>query len=126
MWDVDGTLLDSSHVVPAAFVEAVAELGGPALDTREVVAAHALGVPEAMLTHLLRRPLAEGEADAYYRRLEGAVVHPYPHVASTLEALRARGHRIAVFTGAAVRGARTLLRSAGLEVGLLHQVDGGS
>ena len=119
VWDMDGTLVDSSRVVPAAFVEAVAELGGPAVDVHEVVAAYSLGVPEAVLTHLLGRPLRAGEAEAYYHRLERAEVHPYPEVARTLHALRGRGHRIAVFTGAAVRGARTLLRSAGLEVDLL-------
>ncbi|WP_432520995.1 HAD family hydrolase [Kineococcus sp. SYSU DK006] len=116
---MDGTLLDSSRVVPAAFVEAVAELGGPAVDARAVVAAYSLGVPEAVLAHLLRRPLRAGEAEAYYRRLEGAEVHPYPEVARTLQVLRERGHPVAVFTGAAVRGARTLLSSAGLEVDLL-------
>ncbi|WP_432541482.1 GNAT family N-acetyltransferase [Kineococcus sp. SYSU DK002] len=119
VWDMDGTLLDSTRVVPAAFVGAVAELGGPAVDVDEVVAAYSLGVPEAMLTHLLRRPLRPGEAEAYYRRLEGAAVDPYPGVAQTLDDLRAAGHRVAVFTGAAVRGARTLLRAAGLQVDVL-------
>ncbi|WP_432512838.1 GNAT family N-acetyltransferase [Kineococcus sp. SYSU DK001] len=119
VWDMDGTLLDSTRVVPAAFVGAVAELGGPAVDVEEVVAAYSLGVPEVMLAHLVRRPLRPGEAEAYYRRLEGVAVDPYPGVAETLAALRAAGHPVAVFTGAAVRGARTLLRAAGLTVDVL-------
>ncbi|WP_432565175.1 GNAT family N-acetyltransferase [Kineococcus sp. SYSU DK003] len=119
VWDMDGTLIDSSQVVPAAFVEAVAELGGPAVDVEEVVAAYSLGVPEAVLGHLLRRALRPGEAEAYYRRLEAVSVEPCPGVRQTLAALRAHGHRIAVFTGAAVRGARSLLHAAGLQVDLL-------
>lgn len=38
VWDMDGTLLDSTVVVPAAFVAAVRELGGPSVGPEQVVA----------------------------------------------------------------------------------------
>ena len=119
VWDMDGTLVDSTVVVPQAFIAAVAELGGPPVDAAAVVAAYSLGVPEVILAHLLQRPLRDGESEAYYRRLCGAHLDAHPGVLDTLAALRARGHRIAVFTGAAVRGARTLLEAAGVDVDVL-------
>lgn len=119
MWDMDGTLLDSTRVVPDAFVAAVAELGGPRVDRDEVVAAYSLGVPEVVLEHFLGRELVDGEAEAYYGRLVGAEVEPYPGVAATLDALRSDGRPVAVFTGASTRAARTLLEAAGLEVDVL-------
>ena len=38
VFDMDGTLIDSSRVVPAAFVATIEELGGPTLDRDEVIA----------------------------------------------------------------------------------------
>lgn len=119
MWDMDGTLLDSTAVVPDAFIGAVQELHGPTVDREAVVAAYPLGVPEVILAHLLGRPLAAGEADAYYRRLRGVLPPPYPGVAAVLAELRARGHLVVVFTGASTRAAATLLTGAGLEIDLL-------
>lgn len=119
VWDTDGTLVDSTTVVPEAFVGAVTALGGPRVDHDRVIAAYSLGVPEVMLAELLGRPLLDGEVEAYYERLHGARLQPYPGVISALKALRAAGHPVVVFTGAAVRGAGTLLEAAGLEVDVL-------
>lgn len=116
---MDGTLLDSTGVVPDAFVAAVAELGGVQVDREQVVAAYSLGVPEVMLEHLLGRELEAAEAEAYYRRLLDAPVTPYAGIAETVAQLRRSGHLIVVFTGASARAATTLLASAGIEVDLL-------
>lgn len=119
VWDMDGTLLDSTIVVPRAFIAAVTALGGPTVDEAQVVAAYSLGVPEVILTHLLGRPLRDGESEAYYQRLDGVNLSPYPGVTGTIAALRAARHPVAVFTGAAVRGARALLEAAGIAVDVL-------
>ncbi|TCI99359.1 HAD-IA family hydrolase [Aeromicrobium sp. IC_218] len=119
VWDMDGTLLDSTRVVPDAFVGAIAELGGPRVARDDVVAAYSLGVPEVLLAHFLGRDLDEGEAEAYYGRLRDAQVAPYPGIAETLESLRSQGRQVAVFTGASTRAARTLLDAAGLTVDVL-------
>ncbi|WP_205687358.1 HAD family hydrolase [Cellulomonas endophytica] len=115
VWDMDGTLLDSTAVVPDAFVATVRELGVEDVDRERVVAAYALGVPEVMLEHLVGRPLQAREVDRYYDRLLGAAVTAYDGVLETLGALRERGLPVAVFTGASTRAARTLLASAGVE-----------
>lgn len=119
VWDMDGTLLDTTDVVPGAFVSAIAELGGPAVDRADVVAAYSLGVPEIILEHFLKRPLRHGEAESYYRRLADVQVLPYDGVDLSLRSLRMAGHPIAVFTGASTRAARSLLSAAGLDVDIL-------
>lgn len=119
VWDMDGTLLDSTVVVPAAFVRAVARLGGQPVSPAQAVAAYPVGTPEAILAHLVGRPLGPHETDFYYQELHGAQVAAYPGIVETLAALRARGRAVAVFTGASTRGARMLLDAAGLAVDVL-------
>lgn len=94
VWDMDGTLVDSTAVVPEAFTGAVAELGGPPVERDEVVAAYSLGVLEVMLAHLLGHPLQEGESEAYYRRLEGVDLEAYPETLDTLGAWRESGREL--------------------------------
>lgn len=119
VWDMDGTLLDSTRVVPDAFVATVRGLGVADVDREKVVAAYSLGVPEVMLEHLVGRPLDVSEVDAYYNCLESGTVKAYDGVLETLTALRALHLRIAIFTGASSRAARTLLVSAGIKFDIL-------
>jgi HAD superfamily hydrolase (TIGR01509 family) len=114
VWDMDGTLLDSGVAVPAAYVTAVRELGGPTVTPADVVARYWLGVPELILADLLGRNVTAAEADVYYGELERAEVAPYPDAAGVLAALRARGHPVAIFTGTSSRAAAMLLEAAGL------------
>jgi phosphoglycolate phosphatase len=119
VWDMDGTLLDSSGVVTAAFGAALTRIGGPAVTAAEVISAYSLGPPEAILAHLAGRPLTTAETDEYYRELEGARVSAYPGIAAVLRALRERGQPVAVSTGASSRAARMLLAAAGLAADVL-------
>jgi HAD superfamily hydrolase (TIGR01509 family) len=119
VWDMDGTLLDSSAAAPAAYAAAVLELGGREVTAEEVIAAYPLGPPAVILARLLGRPVMDSETEAYYSRLGQASVEPYPDVATTLSELRARGHVVAVFTGASRRAAGLLLAAAGLTADVL-------
>ncbi|WP_329460975.1 hypothetical protein [Streptomyces sp. NBC_01431] len=76
VWDMDGTLVDTTVVLPAAFVRAVRALDGPAVDAGQVVAAYWRGTPEVILEHLVGRPLTVTETEVYYRELEGVEVAP--------------------------------------------------
>lgn len=116
LWDMDGTLLDTTEVVPAAFVRTVRALGGPSIDATEVVGAYWRGTPEVILEHLVGRRLTTDETDIYYRELEEAEPAAYPGVREAFDALRSQGRVCAVFTGASTRAAAMLLKSAGLEV----------
>ncbi|MEV6162230.1 HAD family hydrolase [Streptomyces sp. NPDC052052] len=119
IWDMDGTLLDTTTVVPAAFVRSVRTLGGPVIDANDVVGAYWRGTPEVILEHLVGRPLEGSETEVYYLELAGVEVAPYPGVADVFAALRARGRAVAVFTGNSSRAAEALLRSAGLHADVL-------
>ncbi|MFC3993893.1 HAD family hydrolase [Actinoplanes siamensis] len=119
VWDMDGTLIDSATVVPRAFAGAVADLGGPPVTPDDVVAAYWRGTTEVILSFLMGRELTATDHEAYYRRLAGAVVAPYPGVADTLAALRGAGLPVAVFTGASTRAAGLLLAAAGIAPDLL-------
>ena len=115
VWDMDGTLLDSGVVVPAAYVATVRELGGPAVTPEQVVERYWLG-------HAgddPGRPAGPGRGRRPRRMSTtadwpAADVAPYPGVADVLAALRERGHPVAVFTGASSRAAAILLTSAGV------------
>ncbi|MFC7306840.1 HAD family hydrolase [Streptomyces monticola] len=119
VWDMDGTLLDTTAVVPAALARAVRVLGGPDVDASDVVAAYWRGTPEVIMEHLVGRSLTATETDVYYRELEGVEVVPYPEVVDAFATLRAQGNALAVFTGASSRAAGMLLESAGLPVDVL-------
>ena len=118
-WDMDGTLLDSAVVVPAAFAAALQTLGYPPATAAEVIAAYPLGPPDVIMAHLAGRPLTATDMEAYYAELEHARVQPYPGVTVTLDALRASGRPVAIFTGASRRAAEMLLAAAGLGADVL-------
>jgi HAD superfamily hydrolase (TIGR01509 family) len=118
-WDMDGTLLDSSAAVPAAFGAALRTLGHGPVTAAEVIAAYPLGPPDVIMAHLAGRALTAAEMEAYYAELAGVSVRPYPGVAAALDALRAAGRPVAVFTGASRRAAGMLLAAAGLHADVL-------
>lgn len=119
VWDMDGTLLDTTAVVPAALARAVRALGGPDVDADDVVAAYWRGTPEVIMEHLVERPLTRSETEVYYRELDSVEVAPYPGVVDVFAALQAQGRALAVFTGASSRAAGMLLKSAGLRTDVL-------
>ena len=119
VWDMDGTLLDSSVAIPAAFAATLARRGGPAVDAAQVIAAYPMGTAEVIMVHLAGRPVTSADMDEYYRELSRSEVAAYPGVAEVLRALRALGQPIAVFTGASRRAAGILQAAAGLAADLL-------
>src|SRR2546422_557820 len=56
VFDMDGTLFDSTACVTAAYRDAVVAAGGPSYTATEIVAAYPLGPPARILGHLLGRP----------------------------------------------------------------------
>jgi len=118
VFDMDGTLIDSSWVVPAAFTATIAELGGPTLDRDEVIASYVIGTPAAIMERFLGRQVARSEIDGYHARLRAEAerrgVHPYPGIVEALEPL-ARHVALGVFTNADLGNVEVLLGAAGLQ-----------
>ena len=117
VFDMDGTLIDSSGVVPAAFTATIEELGGPTLDRDEVIASYVLGPPATIMEHFLGRSVEPSEIDRYHARLRAEAerrgVQPYPGIPEALEAL-ARPVALGVFTNADLGNVDVLLGAAGL------------
>jgi phosphoglycolate phosphatase/AHBA synthesis associated protein len=115
IWDMDGTLIDSTQVVTDAYIGTVAALGGPPTTAEAVVAAYPLGPPAILLGHLLGRATTPVDVAAYLTRLRAgaASAPPYPGIEATLEGLRPRV-QLGVFTGANHESAMILLEATGL------------
>jgi HAD superfamily hydrolase (TIGR01549 family) len=115
VFDMDGTLIESSAVIPDAYIDTITALGGRVPTRDQVIAAYPVGPPRAMLTHLMGRPSTAEEVDDYHDRLARLASHVvvYPGIEDALRSLQDRV-RLAVFTGASLRACRLLLHGAGL------------
>lgn len=115
VFDMDGTLFDSSSIVPDAYMAAVAALSGPRVRAEEVIAAYPVGPPVALLAHLLGRPVAPEEVTVYHQALgaRAAGLRPYAGIPEAVAELRRRVP-LAVFTGADRIACEMLMRAAGL------------
>ncbi|TWG24433.1 phosphoglycolate phosphatase/AHBA synthesis associated protein [Actinoplanes teichomyceticus] len=123
IFDMDGTLIESTDVVTAAFRAAVVAGGGPVFSDADIVAAYPLGPPRRILEHLLGRPVTSGELDLYYSHLASGRVRTYDGVEHVLSLIAQRAS-VAVFTGASRKAAQILLGGAGL-LGFFAVVVGG-
>ncbi|MEV0804938.1 HAD family hydrolase [Micromonospora sp. NPDC050200] len=115
VFDMDGTLIESHAVVPAAYRAAVVAGGGPFLSDAEIIAGYSLGPPAALLTHLLGRPATDADLASYHAHLATLAeqVTVYPGVTDVLADVAARVP-VGLFTGASHRAAEILLDRAGL------------
>jgi HAD superfamily hydrolase (TIGR01509 family) len=116
IFDMDGTLFDSSGVCPAAYIDTFAELGAPVLGDQDIIDRYVLGPPPFILADVLGRPASSGEVDLYHSHLRARArdVRVYAGVVELLDELAARGVTMAVFTGASTTSARLLLEPSGL------------
>jgi HAD superfamily hydrolase (TIGR01509 family) len=116
VFDMDGTLIDSTEAVTTAYRDAVLRRGGRRYDAGEIVGAYGLGPPLAILTHLLGRSADDADLGAYHTflaELVGLVV-VYPGIREALGDLRAAAVPLAIFTGASSRAAHVVLAGTDL------------
>jgi HAD superfamily hydrolase (TIGR01549 family) len=116
VFDMDGTLIDTSAVVPAAFGATIRELGGPDLPDDEIIESYVLGPPAAIMRHFLERDVSEAELEDYHERLADEArrhhLRPYPGIVEALDPLA--GVPLGVFTNADRGNIRVLLGAAGI------------
>lgn len=129
--DLDGTMVDTLGDFEAALNRTLADVGQPAIGRAFIERTVGKGSE-----HLIRRTLAEVAAPAdlydaawaayqrHYRAINGAHSAVYPGVAEGLQALRARGLRLACLTNKPGEFARELLARKGLS-GHFERVFGG-
>ena len=126
IWDMDGTLVDSSEIVPAAFIACLAAARGPTVTRKDVIDAYAAGPPAAIVSRLLGRSPPAHEMEVFYDQLSQSAavdLHAFAGIPKVLESLTTRT-RLAVFTGGSRRAARILLEAAHLDQ-FFDQVVGG-
>jgi len=119
IFDWDGTLMDSAHRIVACLREAAAEQGLGDLSDEEFADVIGLGLPEAIarLYPELDGPCIARFRETYAARFVAADARPsqlFPGAIDLLDALKARGHFIAVATGKSRRGLDRVLDELGL------------
>jgi HAD superfamily hydrolase (TIGR01509 family) len=121
VFDMDGTLVESTECVVRAYQAAVAGAGLPVPTQQSIIDAYPLGPPQVILTHLLGRPATLDDQRSYLKGIQDAChrARVYDGIQTTLTILSRNGCRLGVFTGASSAVAQTLLGSADL----LHQFD---
>lgn len=128
VFDLDGTLIDTAAEITAAVNDTLVRFDLPSVDeaqvrhwigqgTRELLvqALAATGGTHAEVVRTSRcLPLVLTEFDRHYTRRCGTRSRPYPQVPETLQALRARGVKLAVVSNKERRYAALILDAHGL------------
>lgn len=116
VFDMDGTLLDSSRTVPAAYAAAIHELCGRTCSEDEIIAGYSAGPAGALIALFTGRPSTDADIDCWHRHLESRLdlTAVYDGIHEALEELKSLGVPLAVFTGATKRAARVQLQHSGL------------
>lgn len=123
VFDCDGTLVDSQHMIVTAMEEAFGGFGLPPPQRQQILSVVGLSLSEAVSRLRPAAPPSEviGLADAYksafqHLRRSGAHQEPlYPGVRETLDALRQRPDvLLGIATGKSRRGLAAVLEREGL------------
>jgi HAD superfamily hydrolase (TIGR01509 family) len=116
IFEMDGTLLDSSSTVPAAYAAAIHELCGRWVTDAEVIAEYGAGPASALLSRFIGRQATDSDVECWLRHLDTRLTQTviYPGVPSAIERLASKGVQLAVFTGATTRAAELQLAHGGM------------
>jgi HAD superfamily hydrolase (TIGR01509 family) len=120
VWDMDGTLLDSTDSVPSGLATLIRTLTGDELvGPEDVIRSYSLGVPKAIVEGFVGHPIGVEQLESFYEDLARRECVAYPGILAALDELRSRGYPVACFTGASRRSAEILLEAASVKVDVL-------
>lgn len=129
LWDMDGTLIQSAHVVPDAFRHTAEEFGHPGYSRQDIIDLYPLGVPENVFAHIFGVDRSADQVNAqvnekgrtdvmtyFYNQLaeNSHRIEVYEGIVNCLSSLRTQV-KLAVFTGASQRSADILLSALKLD-----------
>jgi HAD superfamily hydrolase (TIGR01549 family) len=117
VFDLDGTLVDTTRFILNIYVETIHLLGGPEATTDDVLCNFNIGPTPVVLERFLGRPILPQDLDAYYVAYEAAIsrLQPFPGVPSMLNQLHHNGYRLGLFTSATRRAVSLILPRTGLD-----------
>lgn len=117
IFDMDGTLVDSSAAVAVAYAAVISAAGGPSVSRDQIVAQYHLGPPPNIIAHFLGMPAVPAQVAGYHAvfvRAAHDLARIYVGIEAMLASMRQAGLLLAVFTGADTISAHTLLGAVGL------------
>jgi HAD superfamily hydrolase (TIGR01549 family) len=116
VFDMDGTLLDSSATVPAAYAATIFELSGRHFTEEEVIAQYSAGPASALIARFIGRDATAADVDCWHRHLEDRLGQTvlYSGIPEAIRDLASRGVSLGVFTGATRRAAEMQLKHSSM------------
>ena len=116
VFDMDGTLFDSSSAVPDAYITTLHKRAGLTLSREDVIACYPLGPPINILRHFMGDAASNEDVRNYHAELDrqSAGLVPYTGIVDLFQDLHRRAVPCAVFTGADTASCLLLMRNCGL------------
>jgi HAD superfamily hydrolase (TIGR01549 family) len=117
VFDLDGTLVDTTGLILNTYVEAIRLLGGAEVTIDDILANFNIGPTPIVLERFLGRPISAEDLDVYFLAYEAAIskLQHLPGVPDMLERLGREGYQLGLFTSATRRAVSLVLPRAGLD-----------
>jgi len=117
VFDLDGTLVDTTELILNTYVETIRSLGRAEVTKDDLLSNFNIGPTPVILEYFLGRPISPQDLDAYYVTYEAAIsrLQPFSHVVNMLEQLHRKGYHLGLFTSATRRSVSLVLPRTGLD-----------
>jgi phosphoglycolate phosphatase-like HAD superfamily hydrolase len=73
VFDLDGTLVDTTELIVNTYVKTIRLLGGPEVTTNDILSNFNIGPTPVLLKHFLSRPISPQDLSVYFASYEAAM-----------------------------------------------------